>query len=432
MKSVFYFFTTRRFWPLFVTQLFGAFNDNLYKNAMVMLITYRLAEQAGLNGHVLVTLSTGIFILPYFLFSALAGQIADHYPRDFIARTSKIIEIVLMAIACIGFLLGNTWILMAILFCMGAQSTFFSPVKYALLPQHLKEHELLGGNAIIGAGTFLTILLGTIAGGLLVLYPLGEWLICGAVMACAVIGYLASRVIPDAPAPAPDLRINRNFMKETCRLIAFVTRDRVLFATVMSISWFWFVGATFLSQLPPYAKEVLHADETVVTTFLVLFSVGIGIGSLLSHAVLRGKVSTRYVPAAALGMAVFSADLYIASATPFISAAHDLMHISEFMRHGANMRILADMLLISIFGGLYIVPLNAFLQARSAPEQVARMVAANNILNALFMVASAVIVLGMIGLGFKIPHVFLMLAIVNGIFAFYVHRKKLHSSRQGA
>ncbi len=401
---------TRRFLPLFLTQFLGAFNDNLLKNALVMLVTYRIAAQTGENAQLLVTLAAGLFILPFFLFSATAGQLADKFDRARLTRIIKIAEIVIMLFAAAGFALENTWFLLFVLFCMGTHSTFFGPIKYALLPQHLQGEELLPGNAYIEAGTFLAILLGTLLGGVLILQSGGVWLISSALLSVALLGYLASRHIPPAPPPEPALVINRNPWRETWRIVGFARADKRVFRCILGISWFWLVGATFLSQFPPYVKDVLHAEAAVVTLFLTVFSVGIGVGSFLCNKLLRGHISSAYVSLAALGMAAFGVDLYFAS---LHGGASGLPHI------------VLDLFAIAVSAGLYIVPLYAIMQHESEAAHRARIIAANNVINALFMVAAALFTLLMLSFSFTIPQVFLSISAANALAALYI-RKLTH------
>jgi acyl-[acyl-carrier-protein]-phospholipid O-acyltransferase/long-chain-fatty-acid--[acyl-carrier-protein] ligase len=413
---------TRRFLPLFLTQFLGAFNDNVFKNALVMLIAYRLAAQTGGNAQMLVTLAAALFILPFLLFSATAGQVADKYDRSKLARYTKIAEIILMVIASAGFYLGNIYFLLFVLFCTGIQATFFGPIKYALLPQHLRENELITGNAWIEAGTFLAILIGTILGGLLVMQEAGIPYLSVAMIGIAIAGYMASRHIPPATAPMPSLKLGWNLTAVTCRMISHDRKNRRVFQCIWGISWFWLVGATFLSQFPTYAKDVIHADETVVTLFLTVFSVGIGIGSFLCSQLLKGKVSSAHVPVAAVGISLFTVDLFFASGNTVRAGGYALMDVWRFLEYGANWRILFDLLATAICGGIYIVPLYAILQHESDPLTRARTIASNNVINALFMVASALATMGMLKMTFTIPQIFLTLAICNGLVVLYLLR----------
>ncbi len=416
---------SRRFLPLFATQFLGAFNDNLFKNSLVMLILFRLAAPSGavggLSGELLVTLAGGVFILPFFLFSATAGQLADKYDKARMIRGVKLAEVAIMVLAALGFAWARADFLIAVLFLMGTQSAFFGPLKYGILPQHLETKELVGGNALIEAATFLSILLGTIAGGLLILTDGGVAVISGAVIVVALLGWAASLMIPAAPAPAPQLPVNWNFAWETGEILRHAAARRDIFLSILGISWFWLVGATFILLFPPYAKDVLGGDQTVVTLFLTVFSIGIGIGSLGCDRLLKGEVSARTVPFGALGMAVFSIDLYFASvAVAQAAPAEALLGIGGFLAQAGHWRILADLLLISICGGLYIVPLYAIVQARAEPEHRARTIAANNVMNALFMVIGAGAAAALFALGMTVTGVFLIVAAANVIAAWYV------------
>lgn len=411
------FVRTQRFLPLFLTQFLGALNDNLLKNALIMLVTYRLAT--GGNAQLLVTLAAGLFILPFFLFSATAGQLADKFDKAALTRIIKIAEIGIMAAASIGFFAQSSALLLLALFGMGVHSTFFGPIKYALLPQHLHKDELLPGNAYIEAGTFLAILLGTILGGVLVLRAHGIPLVSAALLAAAIIGYFTSRHIPAAPASDPALRVNPNIWQETGRILAYSRSDKQIFLCILGISWFWFVGATLLAEFAPFVKNVLHADAAVVTLLLTIFSVGIGIGSFLCNKLLRGHIQATYVPLAALAISLFGADLYFASRHFYVPQS-GLFSLWQFVAMPGGLRIILDLLGMALSGGIYIVPLNVILQHRAAPEHRARVIAANNVINSLFMVVSAVLSLVLLSLSFTIPQLFLTIALANFGVAIYI------------
>jgi len=403
--------TTRRFLPLFITQFLGAFNDNVFKNALVMMITFKLAPSLGGSAQMLVTLAGAVFILPYFLLSATAGQVADKFDRARVARAAKAWEIFVVAVAACGFYLHNAYFLLFVLFCLGVQATFFGPVKYALLPQHLRDDELITGNAYIEAGMFMAILLGTIAGGVIILRPEGEHWIAASMVAVALGGYIASRFIPPAPAPSPGLSVSKDIARATWRIIQHDRKNPRVFKSIVAISWFWLVGATFLAQFPNYTKDILHGDETVVTLLLTLFSVGIGAGSLLCNLLLKGQVKATFVPYAALGLSLFAADLFFAYPGGVSEGA--LQNAWQFMAQPAHWRVMFDLFAFTVCGGLYIVPLYAIMQHDSDPNFRARTIATNNVLNALFMVASAIITLAMLAAGFSVLHVFLATAIAN-------------------
>ncbi len=418
-KNQFHLLATRRFLPLFATQALGALNDNLFKNALIVLIIFRIAEQAGLNGQVLVTAAAGIFILPFFLFSATAGQLADKFEKSTMIRWIKTAEVVIMGLGAASFWFADVYLMIFVLFLMGVQSAFFGPVKYSILPDHLSQDELIGGNAFIEAGTFLSILLGTIAGGLLILGENGDVIVSSAVIGLALAGLATSFAIPQAPAPDPDLKLNLNLAGETWKIVRQASGQRSILLSILGISWFWLLGATFLAQFPAFAKDVIGADETVVTLFLTLFSLGIALGSLLCNRILKGEISAKYAPFGAVGMSIFIADLY------FISdgrgaASQSLIGALVFLKDADNWRIMFDLVAIAVCGGLFIVPLYAILQSRSEVSHRSRVIAANNIINALFMVTGAVAATGMLAAGFSVPHVFLALAVGNGVVAIFV------------
>ncbi len=413
---------TRRFLPLFLTQTLGAFNDNVFKNALVILITYSLASKQGLNAQLMVTAAAGIFILPFFLFSATAGQLSDKYDKARLIRLIKIAEIFLMIGTAIGFYLQSVSFLMIMLFLMGTQSTFFGPLKYAILPDHLHKDELIGGNGLIEAATFLAILLGTVVGGVFILIQGGVHIISICILLVALAGWYSSRFIPSTEPAMPLLRVNANFLTETWKIIRYTAGYRDIFLAILAISWFWLVGATFLAQVPTFGKDVLGGNQNLVTLLLLVFSVGIGVGSLLCNRMLKGVVNATYVPLGALGITVFAVDLYFASRHAQPAAGAALIGAAEFLTTFNGWRILVDILLLAIAGGIYVVPLNAIVQERSDEEHRSRNIAAVNIINSLFMVISALGTAAMLTAGFSVPEVFLSVAIVNAGVAFYITR----------
>lgn len=410
---------TRRFLPLFITQFLGAFNDNVFKNALVILITYVVAEKAGLNSQIMVTAAAGIFILPFFLFSATAGQLADKYEKAFLIRIIKFVEILLMIGATVGFFMENVWFLMTILFFMGTQSTFFGPIKYGILPEKIKEDELIGGNGLIEAGTFISILIGTLVGGLLILTENGILLISGMVILIAILGWVSSFYIPKGQPASPQLKVDYNFLRETWVIVAHAKQNREIFLSILGISWFWLVGATFLAQFPTYSKDIIGGNEELVTLFLSVFTIGVGIGSLLCNQLLKGEVEATFVPLAIIGVTVFTVDLYFASQYMFTNGSDELIGAAAFLSHISSWRILGDMFMISVSSGIYIVPLYAIIQARSEPHYRSRIIAGNNILNALFMVVSAIGTVAMLTLSFDVNQVFLTIALLNAVVAIY-------------
>lgn len=413
------FFTSRRFFPLFTTQFLGAFNDNILKNALMVLITYSLSEEGG-EAAWMVALASGLFILPFFIFSATAGQLADKYDRARLTRILKAAEIVIMLIAALGFYFEHSEFLMVVLFAMGTHSTFFGPIKYALLPQHLHEDELLAGNGYVESGTFLAILLGTILGGLLVLAPLGTFWVSACLLLVASAGYTASRFIPAAPPPEPKLKVNWNIVRETWRMIGFARERRRVFLSILGISWFWFVGATLLSQFSPFTRHVIGGDETVVTLFYAAFSIGIALGSMLCAKLLGGQITTRHVPKAAFFLALFVCDSYLAS-VPFKRPAEGLYDVWAFLQAG-GWRITLDFLFAAAAGGMFVVPLYTVMQHESVPQHRARIIAANNIMNACFMVVSAGATLLAIMAGLTIAQIFLGVGLASFGVAVFITR----------
>jgi acyl-[acyl-carrier-protein]-phospholipid O-acyltransferase/long-chain-fatty-acid--[acyl-carrier-protein] ligase len=417
-KPQFQLLKSNRFLPLFVTQFLGAFNDNLFKNSLILMFTYVVAAQMQVEPELLGTVAAGLFILPFFLFSAIAGQLADKMEKSALIRRIKQFEIALMALAAAGFLLSNTYLLLGVLFLMGTQSAFFGPLKYGILPDHLKADELIGGNALIEMGTFLSILIGTIM-GLMVQAPAGPEMVSGFLILVAIAGYMASRKIPAAPSSIPELKINWNFIGETFAIVGQVKKREVLFHAILGISWFWFVGATFLTLFPAYAQKTIGAEEELVTLFLALFSVGIAVGSLVCNRLLKGMITARFVPIAAVAMAIFCIDMYFASER-LAPEGGGLISIGEFLAMPASWRILIDMFGTSLAGGIYIVPLYAILQERSPKPMRARVIAANNIVNALFMVASAIIMAVLTGIGLTIPSMFLVIGVISAFVSIYI------------
>ncbi|MDR1472258.1 MAG: MFS transporter [Synergistaceae bacterium] len=429
--SQFALFKSVNFAPLFFTMFLGAFNDNFFKSAMVILITYRLAGTSSVDARILVTFAAGVFILPFVAFSVLAGQLADKYERSRLVRKVKIAEIFVMALAVVGFSLGSVAILMTALFAMGTQSAFFGPLKYSILPQHLGEGELIAANALIETGTFLSILFGTIAGGIFVMREGGVAVVSFLVVGIAVAGWAASLYIPPTRAVDPFMEFRFNLIKETVALVNNVRPRRDIFLSVIGISWFYFVGGTFLSQFPAYAKTVIGADEQVATLFLAAFSVGIAAGSLACNGLLKGEVSGRYVPRAALGMALLSVFLYAASLRAPIPGDAPLIGALEFVRAPANVAVLLSLLGISFFGGLYIVPLYAIIQSRSSEADLAGVTACTNIMDSLFMVVSSLLATGMLAIGMSIPQIFLSTAVLTVIAAFMIRGAVREQMRRG-
>jgi 1-acyl-sn-glycerol-3-phosphate acyltransferase len=407
----------RRFAPFFATQFLGAANDNLFKFALTLLVTYQLqlnwlpAAQAGL-------VIGALFILPFLLFSATSGQLADKHDKARLIRFVKTLEIAIMAIAAWGFFTKNVPTLLACVFLMGLHSTLFGPVKYAYLPQHLNERELTGGNGMIEMGTFVAILLGNVFGGLLINLPqVGAAWTAAACLVLAVVGRIASQYVPASPSTEPDLKINWNPFTETVRNLGLAHQDIVVFRSVLGISWMWAFGAVFLAQFPAFAKDVLGGGPNAALLLLVVFSAGIGIGSLLCETLSRRHVEIGLVPLGAIGMTVFAVDLYFACGG--LPLGKDLS-VAQFVAIAQHWRVLIDLFFLALFAGLFSVPMYALIQLRAQPSHRARIIAANNILNAIFMIASSVVAGGLLAAGFTIPQVFLVMGLANAVVAVYI------------
>ena len=416
--SQFSLLTQKRFAPFFWTQFLGAFNDNLFKTALLVTLTYDALTWTNMSSSLITNLIPGLFILPYVLFSATAGQIAEKVEKGRLSRYVKMLEIAIMAIAGIGWMTHTLWLLIAAVIGMGIHSTLFGPVKYAYLPQNLKTEELVGGNGMIEMGTFVGILFGQILGDVLVMQqPWGLALVAGGALFTAILGLVASYRIPLSPAPQPDLKISRNFVAESFRNIKFSSKNRTVFLSILGNSWFWFYGAVVLSQFPVYSKDYLHGDHSVFVLLLIVFSIGVGAGSLLCEKLSGGKVEIGLVPFGSIGLTVFGIDLYFASLGYVNTASVDM---AGLLAQTGAIRILADIALIGVFGGLFIVPLFALIQTRCDPAHISRTIAGMNILNALFMVVSAGMAVALLGYGFTIPELFLITACLNAVVAVYI------------
>ena len=409
---------TRRFGPFFWTQLLGALNDNLFKNALVILLAFG-GTAGALSADTLVNLAGGVFILPFFLFSATAGQLADRYDKARIIRVVKVLEIAIMCVGAAGFLLRSALLLFVALFAMGVHSTLFGPVKYSILPQHLREQELVGGNALVEMGTFVAILIGTILGGILIgLGDRGPLVVSAVVLGLAVTGWLASRTIPHAPPDAPDLTIRWNPLTETARTIGFARSNRTVWLSLLGVAWFWFYGALFLAQLPGLGRDLLGGDEHVVTLLLTVFSIGIGLGCLACERLSGGTIELGLVPLGSIGLTLFAIDLCLAART---ATGPGPLDVSTFLADPRCWRIAADLIGIGVFGGFFIVPLLALVQHRSDREHRSRIIAANNIVSALFMVIAAGTGVALRQVGLGIPGLFLFTGIVNAGVAVYIY-----------
>lgn len=417
-QNQFSLFKKKFFSSFFITQALGALNDNIFKSALLIFIAFKASDQINLSSDLLNNIAAGLFIIPFFLFSATAGQVAEKYEKSALIRKIKILEIAIMALAVLGFFLNSIWFLLGILFLMGFQSSLFGPIKYSILPQHLSERELLGGNGLVEMGTFLSIIIGTVIGGVLIGYDqYGTQILSGLLLVVSVIGYLSSRRIPETPPTQPYLKINWNPFTETWRTFQHARANRVVFLSILGISWFWFYGAVFLTQIPNFTKVSLNGNDQVATMVLAIFSVGIGIGSALCEFLSERKVELGLVPFGAMGMTWFALDIYFANPNSSFSGELGPM---AFLAQDDAIRTLINCVFVGIFGGLYIVPLYALVQERCAKTHLSRVIAGNNILNALFMVIAALLAAICLGNGMSIPQFFMLTAILNAVVAIYI------------
>jgi MFS family permease len=413
---------SRRFAPMFLTQFFGALNDNVYKQALLLVITYGLIQQQTAPISTLNNLAALLFILPYFFFSATAGQIADKYERSQLVRWIKILEIIIMLLGSAGFLLGNLWLLLFALFLMGTHSTCFGPIKYAILPEILKPNELMSGNALFQSGTSMAILLGMILGGAVIASSDENLLwISITVVTIACLGYLSSRFILPQKIAAPDLQIDWNFIRTSFQTLKYAKSLPIVFTILLGNSWYWFYGATYLTQIPQLTQQNLHASENVVSLLLTFFSIGIGVGSLLCRKIGGTEINIKMVPYGAIGLTLFA--FYLAISLDFVPVrTGELLTLTDMFTQGAvYYHVMLAITLLGISGGFYIVPLYAMMQAYSPSSHRARVVAANNILNAIFMVSSAIfsiLILSILKIDIKI--LFGITAILSAIFSFWL------------
>ena len=411
----------RRFLPFFVTQALGALNDNIFKNALLIMIAFRSVSELGMNSGILVNLASILFILPFFLFSATFGQLADKYEKSRSIRIIKFLEIFIMLLAVASLLSNNLAFMIAVLFLLGLQSAAFGPIKHGILPQHLSREELTGGNGLIEMGTFLSILTGTLLGGVLISLPDHNVMaVSFAVMFVAVAGYLASRMVPHTPAVAPELTINWNPVSQTYRTFKYIRGSRAVTQSILGISWFWFYGSVFLAQIPNYTQFTLGGTESVTTLILAAFSVGIGAGSVVCEKLSNGRVEPGIVPIGAFGLSFFTIHLYLGNSAVDMLPAMGAM---EFLGSRHNIRLLVDIVLIGVSGGIFTVPLYAMVQNRTERSHLSRVISGNNILNALFMVASGAYAIALIASGFTVPQLFLITGLINIAIALYIFRQ---------
>lgn len=403
----------KRFLPYFCTQFLGAFNDNVYRNAFAILVTYFLAKE---NQAIILNIALVAFILPYFLFGAIAGQLADKYEKSWLIRRIKLAEIVIMVLGSVALYFQHVPSMLFILFALGAQSAFFGPIKYSILPQHVKPNELLDANAYVESGTFIAILLGTIVGGVLASDLGYQNALMASIVCFAVFGWLTSRKIPSAKPASPELKVSFNVWKSSLEIIRLARIDNAVFQSILANSWFWFFGSIVLTQFPVFAKEVLAGNASVATLLLATFSIGIGLGSFACSLLSRGKVEIGLVPFGALGMSFFTWQLSRAVPIPSV----ELLTLSEVLFWPGTYWVVFNLTMIAFSAGLFIVPLYAFLQTRSDAKHRSRIIAVNNIFNSIFMVASGVMGMILFQLDFTVLEIFKIAAILNVLATIYI------------
>lgn len=402
----------KRFLPFFVTQFLGAFNDNVFKNALIILIAFKAASNSDISPDLLTNLSAGLFILPFLLFSAIAGQLIEKYEKSRSIQRIKLLEVAIMLCAAVAFYINNIYMLIALLFLMGVQSTLFGPAKYSYIPQHMSDEELVGANALVQFGTFAAILIGTMCGGVLIASEAGKDAVAIAIIVLALCGYFSSRWIPLTPSHNSSLSINWNIFIEMANTVRLIRRDGKVFVCVIGISWFWFLGATYLVQLPSYTRQILGADEQVVTLLLTMFTIGIGVGALLCNRLADKSLNIKLVALSSLGITLFGVDLFFAAKI----TDTELFGLSDYLSLVGSYRIIVDVLCIGVFGGLYIVPLFTYVQRKIDPSQLSRVIAGNNILNAIFMVMSALMAMFVLGNDVSIDVLLLLVSLLNVVF----------------
>ncbi len=412
----------RKFWPLCYTQFFGAFNDNFFKNALIILITFQSMNLIGLNTEQLIALCGGIFIFPFFLFSALAGQIADKHEKSKLIIYIKVLELFIMTLAVAGFITKSLFILLIALFLMGLQSSLFSPLKYSYIPHQVPPYKLVEANALLQSSTFLAILIGTIFGGLIIAIPeMGSFYVSLGVISLAIIGFLFSLFITQVPPVAPNLPFKYNPFTSTWSLIHYIIQKKHVLWTILGLAWFWFYGATLLSILPGYGKKILGGNEQVVTFLLTLFSIGIGLGCMICKKISRQKLKLGLAPVGALGLSLFLLDLSFQSY--FMEpGATESFSFFDFIKNPKNFRIIFDLSMIAFSGGLFFVPLMTFLQKISPKKNLSRIIAGGNIFDAFFMVIAAIIIIILFSIGLNEIEIFIFLALLNLIVTGYIYK----------
>jgi acyl-[acyl-carrier-protein]-phospholipid O-acyltransferase/long-chain-fatty-acid--[acyl-carrier-protein] ligase len=410
-----YLLKERKFLPLFATQFLGAFNDNVLKSALSFTVIYKSLSISWINPGMMVNLALGLFVLPFVIFGGIAGQVADKYEKSSIVRVIKIFEIFIIFLASIGFYHTNLILLLFCLFLMGVHSTFFGPIKYSIIPEHLEKDELLSANAFIEAGTFLSILCGSLVGGACFMSHI--YLLSAIMFISAFAGVVSSFYIPKSTVFNSDLKINTNIIQENIIILKYSLSKKQIFLSILGISWFWFISSTFSSMIPVFAKDILGANESVANLFFIIFSIGVGVGSLSCNRIYKNEITSKYVFLASIGISIFGIDLYFAS--NFNPHPAELINLTKFFSSWQNLRIIIDTFMLSVIGGIYVVPLFAIMQTFSSPLYRSRVIAAHNIVSSAFMVGSALIVMVLIMLGFNVAHVFLIISILNMVVAIY-------------
>lgn len=438
-RGQFYLFTKRRFAPFFITQFLGALNDNLFKNALLVIVVSSAVANNDSSTNFITNLAAGLFILPFFLFSTTAGHLADRFDKAYLIRRIKFAEIILMLVGCYSLWQANINLMLAVLFLLGVQSAFFGPIKYAIIPQHVESNELLAANAQVGMGTFFSILLGTLIGGWLVTEPQGPMQLGALIILVAIIGWISSCQIPKAPPEKSSSGNSALFnpFKETAMNFGLAKQNKTVLYCIFCSSWFWLYGACFLTQVPNFSVAILGGDPKLISILLGCFIVGVATGSLCCNRLSRGQVEPGLVPIGALGLSLFAIDLYFSSNHyAAINNGGGSVAPIVFLSMTSGLRILADLLFIGLFGGLFIVPIYAMIQRNTDGKTRARVLSVNNILNALFMVSGSL--LGMLflsRLGWTIPQFFLLLALFNFAYMaaiFYLEPTFIHAFKRWA
>ncbi len=408
-----------RFLPFFSSQFLGALNDNVFRNSFVTLITFQSISIFGINHIFLANIAAFLFILPFFLFSATAGQLADKYEKSLLMRRIKLLEIFLMSFAAFALFSQDYLLMLIVLFLMGCQSTLFSPVKYAYLPQKLSASELVGGNALISSGTYIAIIFGLIIGVESINFKSEhQFLLAFILVGISIIGYIVSQKIPHTEASDPNIKINLNIWKETLNIIRYSRKEKIVFISILGISWFWFVASAISIQMPAYAANIIKGNESIVTILLIAFAVGVGFGSLLCEKISNNKIQLGLAPVGSIGIGIFSIDLFFAQPQ---AASEVVRSISDFISHSQNWRIIIDLILIGACGGINSVPLYAIIQNKCRREYLSRVMAANNILNSLFMVIAVVFCIFLLKKHVSIPQLFLCVGVLNIFVAIYIY-----------